>query len=458
MVLCLFALARPVDHDESQYVAAAVLTAHGMLPYRDFAYLQTPLQPFVFAPIAWAAGTYAWPALRLANALLGAVMLYCVYRAARIAGASERTAMISAGSFACCDIFLFSAAVARNDALPAALFSVSLVMIASIERSGATRKTAAFAGLLLASATAAKISYALPAIAYGCLSLASVHKRRPLWIVIGAAPVILFVAWSFALSPDGFLFGTMRFPSIAPAEYYASQPFKLSLHAKAIDTAKFLLLGPAVFAAFWVVRDGPHRGLTAFTWLICASLIAALLPFPTWRQYLLPVLPPLFVRLSLAGDLNRRVTAILAAFALIGLYPSLSNFSAKRSMELSQALHTGRAVGRALRANRISGPIATLSPQLLPTAGALPAADFATGPFYFRSDHLLNAVTERRLHLVSHIRPRIESNVVLVGAENGQTGGNAKLDDQLADAARRRGFRSIPVPGTTMTLFARVKR
>jgi hypothetical protein len=112
----LCALLRSVDHDESQYVAAAVLTAHGFLPFRDFAYLQTPLQPFLFAPVAWLAGPWVWPALRLVNATLGAVLVGCVWRAAREAGASARAALIAAGLLALSDILLFSIATARNDA------------------------------------------------------------------------------------------------------------------------------------------------------------------------------------------------------------------------------------------------------------------------------------------------------------------------------------------------------
>ena len=54
--MVLLALIRPLKHDESQYVAAAVLTAHGQMLYCDFAYLQTPLQPFLFAPLAWLFG------------------------------------------------------------------------------------------------------------------------------------------------------------------------------------------------------------------------------------------------------------------------------------------------------------------------------------------------------------------------------------------------------------------
>ena len=42
---------RPIDHDEGQYVGAVAMMRFG-LPYRDFAYLQTPLQPLLFAPLA----------------------------------------------------------------------------------------------------------------------------------------------------------------------------------------------------------------------------------------------------------------------------------------------------------------------------------------------------------------------------------------------------------------------
>lgn len=158
-------LIRPLDHDESQYVAAAMLVAQGQLPYRDFAYLQTPLQPFLFAPIAALAGTVAWPVLRIVNALLGALAVACVYRAARVGGAGSRPALLASGVFACCDILLFSIGTARNDALPVALLAAALPLVIRAGNDRGTRWSAALAGLLLAAAAAVKVSYALPALA-----------------------------------------------------------------------------------------------------------------------------------------------------------------------------------------------------------------------------------------------------------------------------------------------------
>ena len=196
LLLCLLALARPIDHDESQYVAAAVLTAHGLLPYRDYAYLQTPLQPFLFSPLVWVTGTAAWPALRLFNALLGTLALFCTWRAARLV-APPSMALAATALFAACDAFLFSVGTARNDALPAACLAGALWLVVRAERGDGDRLHAMGAGLLFAAATAAKVSYALPAMAYGGWALAH-RDYRAGFVMFGTAPVV-----ALAFAPDG---------------------------------------------------------------------------------------------------------------------------------------------------------------------------------------------------------------------------------------------------------------
>ena len=95
LLLALLALARPVDHDESKYVAATVLALRG-LPYRDFAYLQTPLQPLLFAPVAMLAGGGVWNALRLVNTALGVLTLLLVARAkSALSESSTRSSALS---------------------------------------------------------------------------------------------------------------------------------------------------------------------------------------------------------------------------------------------------------------------------------------------------------------------------------------------------------------------------
>ncbi len=444
------ALLRPVDHDESQYVAAAALTAHGLFPYRDFAYLQIPLQPYLFAPVALLAGNWTWPALRILNALLGIATIACVHTAARTLGAKPKAALTCAAVFATCDILLFSIGTARNDALPAALLAAALPLIV---RPAITRKAAALAGFLLASAAAAKISYAFPALAYGLYALVD-RRHRPAAVLLGTLPVIAFVAWTYAASPAGFVFGTFTFPARGPAEYYALRPWRMSLPAKAIDTLKFLALGAALPALALVARDAwRRRTVDLLDWLILAGLIAALLPFPTWRQYLLPALPALFVRLSLIPPPSRAWRIAFAVFAAAGIAPSIAALADSDGLSLTHALREGRAVGRVLDQHGLAGPIATLSPQILPAANRQPDPAFATGPFYFRSTKLLDATQEHALHLISRARMKLDGSTILTGGEGPATSGDASLDRALATAALKAGYDPIPIPGTRFTAF-----
>src|SRR5438552_11601394 len=91
--LLAIALVRPLSVDESQYVASTALAAGGLLPYRDFAYLQTPLQPLLFAPLQWLFAGHLFIAMRLANALLALVTIALVYAMGRRVGANERAAL-----------------------------------------------------------------------------------------------------------------------------------------------------------------------------------------------------------------------------------------------------------------------------------------------------------------------------------------------------------------------------
>lgn len=453
-VFAWLAMARPIDHDESQYVAAAVLTARGLMPFRDYAYLQTPLQPFVLAPVAWVAGAWAWPALRLANALLGLVAVGCVGGAARAAGASPRLALVAAALFACCDIFLFSIGTARNDALPCALYAAALWLI--VRGREAPGEVVAL-GLLLAAAAAAKISYALPVATYGLLTLG--RPRRAIWLMLGALPVAALVLWTFALAPAGFLFGTLRFPSQAPAEYYLAtgRAWKLGGLAKAVDTLKFLALGPALPAVAAIAWRRPARP-TLLDALILAGLLSALLPSPTWRQYLQPVLPPLFVRLALAWTVlpPRRVERIATAmFAIAGLAPSIVALAAV-DRGMTAAMRHGRAIAETLHTWRIDAPvIATLAPQFLPAAGAIPDPRFAAGPFYFRSHRLVRASGEPGMRLVSRdtLATQPLPRVILTGGEGAWTSGDASCDAVLAREAARRGYRSVAVAATPFRLW-----
>lgn len=463
LALMLLAVARPIDHDESQYVAAAVL-AWGKLPYRDFAYLQTPLQPLLFAPIAALAGTFAYPALRLTNALLGAITIALVAAAAREGGAPARVAYACAGLFAACDIFLFSVCVARNDALPAAMLAGACWLVLRTANGKGSRRVAMATGMLLAGAAAAKISYTVPAAAYGLYALFD-RNHRPVALALGAAPLVALVGWLWSIAPGAFWFEVIGFPVRAPIDWYAGGPkaAKLSMLSKLFDMLKFLALGPALLALWAVARQGlPRPRSRAVDLLIVAGLVAALLPMPTWRQYLLPLLPPLFIRLGIAWHARpprsaQRVVAIILACG--GIAPSLESLvlAARDGLPMAQAARDSAAIAAALDSAGITGPIATLSPQFVPATARPIDPRFATGPFFYRSRALLDSRQARRWQMIGSdaalpIMP--PPAALLIGGEDRWTSGNGSIDAALRRHPPFNRWQQLPVASSRFRLYA----
>ncbi|MGN6279924.1 MAG: ArnT family glycosyltransferase [Sphingomonas sp.] len=458
--LIVLAFVRPLDHDESQYVAATLLAQHHRI-YADFAYLQTPLQPLLFAPLV---GNWALVELRLINALLGAATAGFVYAGCRTAGADRRPALLAAILFACCDAFLFASTVARNDMLPACMLAAMLWLSVRQcgDRSSAVR--AVTIGFLLSAATAAKLSYAMPALAYGALALID-RRHRPGWLILGAVPPALLVAATWAGAPAAFAFDVLRFPTAAPEQFYATHgAFKLSLLGRILDTLKFLALGPALLAALLVARDRQRdRIATLLAVMTLAGLIAAILPAPTWRQYLLVMLVPLFVRLSIVPAIASPAKALriaAAIFVAAGVAPSLVALAMAISSgpPLVTAIEDGRALEATMDRLGVTGPIATLSPQLVAATGRPIDPRFAAGPFFFRSTGLLSPGDERRFALLGHASAAAQiaehpPAAILVGGEGAWTSGDPHLDGAMAMIARQRGWRGIAVTGTPLTLY-----
>lgn len=447
-LFAVLSVLRPVNHDESQYVAAAIL-ARNALPWRDFAYFQMPLQPVLFAPFAVGVGTLAWPALRVLNAVLGAIAVLMVGRAATAAGARPRMGIIVAALFAGTDILLFSAGTARNDALPAAALAGALVLIVRAAQGQGSARHALLTGFLLAIAAGTKISYAIPAMAYFLWALLD-RRHRPAMIALGALPVVALIGWMVAQAPEAARFEVLTFPALAPDQMYrdAGRAWKLSFGFKAIDTLKFLALGaalPAIVAVAMRWRRDEQGLARLLDVLILAGLVAALLPEPTWRQYLLPVLPPLFVRLALLWERSppgRWERIAFVTFFCAGLAPSVEAIvlTALHGAPMANAVTDGARLTAAMDQQGVSGAVATLSPQYVAATGRAIDPRFAAGPFYFRSHDLLDRTSEQKLNLLStkNLEGATLPDAVLVGGDADAEGGDAALEARLAAVAAPR--------------------
>ncbi|MGN6375034.1 MAG: DUF2029 domain-containing protein, partial [Sphingomonas sp.] len=293
------------------------------------------------------------------------------------------------------------------------------------------------------------------------------RRYRPGWLLLGAMPPALLVAVTWAVAPAAFVFDVLRFPTAAPEQFYAAgRAWKLALWARSLDTIKFLALGPALRAGGVGARRPPHgRVERLLDLLILAGLVAAVLPAPTWRQYLLPALPPLFVRLALAWRARppgRRLRITTAVFVGAGVTPSLVmlGLGVAQGLPLVTAISDGARLRAAMDRADVAGPIATLSPQFVPATGRAIDPRFAAGPFFYRSSALLPPAAQTRFGLLDQrLAPAALSAeppaAILTGGEGAWTSGDAALDASLAQVAQKLNWRAQPVAGTPFVLYVR---
>ncbi len=478
LLLAGCALLRSIDHDEGQYVAAVALMRQG-LPYRDFAYLQTPLQPLLLAPLAWLCEGWLFPALRLINALMAAGAVLLIRQAALRAGASEWAAMIAALMLATSHMLMFAATLVRNDALPLLLHIGGLCLalrLAQPDRQGRIM-AGVLGGLLLGAAASVKISYGLPAAAAGLWAL--IHWRR-----IGPGAVLAFATgglaggmptvWAWSLAPEAAHFGILDYSLLAPFEWRTlnAQADMLAAPLSVLRLLRFLAQGAGLLAivtlalhaiAAWPRKRGtsdPVAQLLAM--LIGAGLLAAWLPRPVYVQYLGPLLPALFIAFARLADRPRwrggrwQTLLILAMAAgpvatVIDLARNVERLESPVLAATRQAHEIGAIVGH--------GRIVTLSPERAVDSGLALDPRFATGPFLFRTRDILTEAQMRRFHALSSAQAAagldaMPPDAVLTGAESSASPGAPDgLEAPLIAWARSHGYRAVPLG--LMTLYLR---
>ena len=469
VLLAVSVLTRPINHDESQYVAATALMRHG-LPYRDFAYLQTPLQPLVLSPLAFVSAGWLLAASRVANALFAFAALAALLLAVR--GQAPRwAALTAAAALICTDLFLFAGALARNDALPMACLAAAVALLVKAIEAPAGWKYL-IGGLCLGLATSAKISFAFPAAGAGLFLLIQARRIgwRPFLLAAGgglAGLLPVLVLWP--LAPDAFQFGVIDYSLRAPQQWWASigRADYLEPSSKLLRLAGYAVLGSIFVALTVVVADRRKNPVSLLLdMMIVAGLISAYLPDPAFRQYLVPLVPPLFARFALAlgrlEGMERRVALAATAIAgFVGLAPTADNIaeSLVQGPELVAAVEQGIAVASLVG----DGTVATLAGERAAGFDVALHPAFVTGPFLFRTHGSLSAdaarlgrsITWQRLAPLDLARPE----AVLVGGEH-----HARppfhprgLDFHLVKWAQARGYRPHRLPGKGFTLWLEPK-
>lgn len=476
VVMLIFALFGPVDHDEGQYVGAVAMMRHG-LPYRDFAYLQTPLQPLLFAPLAWLAEGWLFLTLRVTNALLATGATACMWLAAKRAGASDRGAVIAAIALFSSHALLFAGSVARNDALPLLLTTAGLAAFLNVVGNSRRHWTALLAGVLLGAAASTKISYGLPAAAVGLFALLHWRSLGPQAVcalavggMLGGLPTL----WLALLAPDAAWFGIMDYSLKAPIEWRTlnGQAFMFDWPLSLARLLRYLAQGCgliALVAVLLVATRRPTATERLLDMVIVAGLLAAWLPRPIYVQYLGPLLPALFVRFALLTDASFWRAhfvgrALIAVGVLAGVAQSVIATGPNIWGQISPVLaitDDAHALSDIAAAARISGTIATLSPERAVDASLPIDRRFVTGPFLMRTRHVLTADQARAFQATTSATLVADLNTarpaaILVGGEAQPSAAYPHgLDAPLVDWARSNRYRAVALPSGLSRVFLR---
>lgn len=397
LLIAFSIVVRKLNHDEGQYVAA-IEFAHSGWPYRDFAYLQTPLQPILFSPMGGLPAGWLLVAARIGNGLLGLVTVAVVMLA--LSGrASVRSTIIALVALTCSEPFLLACSVARNDALPMALQAAAILALLRGFDKHLPAKYFATAGFLLGFASSAKINAAIPTAAAALFLV--IRLRR-----FGGVPVTAFVLGAFvglvptlvlaAIAPDSFYFDVFAYSLDAPRQWWTAVGHANWLNPE-FRIGRLIILAAqgcipvGVAAAAIDCRRSDECILLDL--MIVGGMITAYMPEPAFAQYLVPLLPPVAVRLALAIDNltigpSHRMILWVGAFSAAGLvltvHYSLRTFG--QGDDLAHAVEQAREV--ALAAGGRS--IVTLSPERIAGSDTKLERGFVTGPFLFRTSGLLS--------------------------------------------------------------------
>lgn len=460
---------RPNSHDEGQYVAAVALMRTG-LPYRDFPYLQTPLQPLLLSPFSLVSAGWLLVALRVANAFfaLAGVLFLALQLRTRV---RTQSLVVALAALCCTEAFLFAGSEARNDALPLLLaVAGQWLLLLAIDDPTALLRTLAGAALLgLAAST--KISAALPAAGAGLYWLLRMRDAGPrpfIAFATGFGLGLLPCAVLALIAPSQFVFSVFTYSLDAPTQWWTSIRQATDL-SPAFRVTRLLLLSlhgiilVGLLVCLFDRRRSEARSLLDL--MILGGLVSAYLPEPAFEQYLVPLLPALTARVTFALDsfsgLRLKVAhlAILCA-SITGLVPTAKTALAaqRQGSDLFRTVRDGEAAAELAR----GGAVVTLSPERVAGWNVNLDPRFATGPFLFRTSGKLAQLVEQRTGAPNWERVGTAlavqpPSLIVVGGEARlyPSRQNRSLDAFLASWAQAHHYRVEVLPSGRLDAYVR---
>lgn len=207
-----------VGYDDGVYVGSAVLLAHGLIPYRDFVYVQPPGLTLLLTPFALlfrALGLGSQDMFALSRILTGVVTAASASLVALIVRHRGIVAMLVAGTaFACFPPapIIDSQAYTEPYMVLCCLIGVALLFRRSAGGAIGTSAAPVLAGVAFGLGCAFKVVAVLPLVcAVGCLVATDRSLRRAARLLAGAAAALVVVAGPFfVLAPGNFVTDVVR--------------------------------------------------------------------------------------------------------------------------------------------------------------------------------------------------------------------------------------------------------
>jgi hypothetical protein len=288
--------------DEGWYLYAGKLAWRGEVPYRDFAYFQAPLLPYLYGATQKLFGPGILSGRLLAAAFAAGSWLFTLSTARRLGG--SRAAVLAGLAFLA-SVYLYSHFPIVLTYAPAAFFLMAAVD--SFLRGGVFR-TVLFA--ILAAGIRVSLAPAVPILAAGVF-LASSRSRVEVARLAGALGAGAALLLAFVLPDPGLAwFSLVGYHT----EGWTSLERLRAVGASAAETlaTTSILIVPALVAP----RLAPARPVSYLAATAAAVLLANLLPATTAPYYDSVLLPLLAVLAGLSLARLRRPVLVAALLAL----------------------------------------------------------------------------------------------------------------------------------------------
>jgi hypothetical protein len=426
--LFLFGAAmRGFNHDENLYVAAGVLIASGKVMYKDFAFLQMPLLPVIYAFLFTLFKTTNYLLIgRIFSVTCSILTMFLVLAVFTRAFHHQRLYGILSGISA---VILYATnpqiqrvgSRAWNHSLPLLCITLAFFIWTQPDTSKPSRVTPLFlVGFLTGMAVFTRISFVFTALVlFIVLTVAmpasgDVRFRRLLPFLGGAALPALAVVYYLLRAPASFFFDTIQYFFITGAkrwspDWKAAITFqeKLSMTSDVLTSPSYLIL-IILFAASCIAAVSMYRHLgerklplVLSSSLSAVTIIAAFVITPMQIQYFAAPVPFLLMSIAYAvsvgvsatGKRTPREVVCTAIVALLVLGAVTATFhEKKRSSNIAFAFsekhwsptkvyRTSRKVAKMAGADAL---ILTLAPIFALEGGGRIYEEFSTGPFLFR--------------------------------------------------------------------------